>query len=461
MADHLLLRNGELLPADAELISAEASFDYSFVTGEADLQTFSKGNALYAGGRLSGPMAEVKLKKRVSAGYLDRLWNQQEKKPEATLMNSTGKWFTLAVLSLSFGTGLYWYFNAPEKVWETVTAVLIIACPCALALAAPFTYGNGLRILGRNGFYLRAAEGIEQLSKLQHLVFDKTGTITHKGSSKLKNNSSATPAQLTAIAAVCRSSSHPLSQQIWQYLKPQLDVQQLPTVTHYEELAGKGLLAEVEGHKLTVGSAAFVEAAPAAQVGTQVHIRYNNHYLGYFGFSSQFRQGLFAVLEELSSRFTLHLLSGDSERDKPALAASFSHLQFGCKPQQKQQVISALEAQAPTAMLGDGLNDAGALQAASMGISVSDDVHQFLPACNAILQAEKLPLLPHMLRFARRSQKLVVAAIALSLLYNLVGLSFAVAGLLTPLISAILMPISSVTVVGFCTVGSELAWRVK
>ncbi len=256
--DRILIRNQELIPADAILIKGEGKVDYAFVTGESEPVDKQSGDFLYAGGRQTGGMLEVEIQKPVESSYLTQLWNQEVFKKGnqhkmSALVNSLGKRFTLFIILLSLGTAAYWYFADPSKIWNTVTAVLIVACPCALALVIPFAFGNTLRVLGRWGLYLKSAEAVEELASADTLVFDKTGTITHKKKGSLQFTGTTDAAMLSAIRSLSRSSTHPLSQLIYASLQ---EVPLLP-VEDFAELAGAGISGRVNGADYQLGSASF------------------------------------------------------------------------------------------------------------------------------------------------------------------------------------------------------------
>ncbi len=181
--DRLLIRNQELIPVDGILISEKAEIDYSFVTGEAIPITKKSGDKVFAGGKQIGKVIEMEVLHSISQSYLTQLWsndvfqknvNQKYK----SITDTISRYFTPILLLISFAGFGYWIFIDATIAFNVFTAVLIVACPCALALTAPFTYGNILRILGKKKFYLKNALVIEQLSNVDTLVFDKTGTIT-------------------------------------------------------------------------------------------------------------------------------------------------------------------------------------------------------------------------------------------------------------------------------------------
>ncbi|MFN7013509.1 MAG: heavy metal translocating P-type ATPase, partial [Bacteroidia bacterium] len=191
VGQRLIIRNGELIPADAILFKGEAHIDYSFVTGESIPVEVVLGEIVYAGGRQQGGVIEVEVIKEVSQSYLTQLWNDKAfekntKNDIGSLASKVSKGFTLVVLAVSFIAAAYWiWYGNSFKALNAFTAVLIITCPCALALSSPFTLGNAMRILGRNKMYVKNAETIEKVAKITTIVFDKTGTLTQNNKAKI------------------------------------------------------------------------------------------------------------------------------------------------------------------------------------------------------------------------------------------------------------------------------------
>jgi Cu+-exporting ATPase len=187
----------------------------------------------------------------------------------------------------------------------------------------------------------------------------------------------------------------------------------------------------------------------------RVFVSIQERQAGYITIRNQYREGMKEVLSELSNRFELHLLSGDNDSELNNLLAFFpsrEHLQFNKSPKEKLEYVRNLKAAGKKVlMIGDGLNDAGALRESDCGISIADDIYHFSPACDAILESGQFKHLPDFLAFTRTTMRIVMVSIILSFLYNVVGLSFAVTGNLSPVVSAILMPLSSVTIVAFVT----------
>jgi len=457
--DQIVLHNHELIPADGVIHSGEAKLDYSFVTGEAEPVVKKAGDKVFAGGRQVGGNVTIQIDKSVNNSELTQMWNSQSINGSNEtrfdgLIDRVSKYFTMAIILLAIFTGVYWWFASPDKVWDAVTAVLIVACPCALALAMPFGQGHGMRILGKRGFYLKNAQVIEEIGKIKNMIFDKTGTLTKNDplSIEFVGQNPLTSEQMQIIKSACANSAHPLSKLIAGYYGD--DVQKLPINTFEEEI-GKGIVSDINGQEVRIGAASLAGGTSINQLHeSQVHVGIAGQYLGYYRIKASYREGIFDELEELRETYDLHLLSGDNAAEETHLKSYFDQLSFNQKPADKLQYVQNQSQK--SLMIGDGLNDAGALRGADVGIAVCEDIHQFSPACDALLQADSVKELPSILKFAKSIMGIVIAALIISFIYNLVGLSFAVTGNLTPVISAILMPISSVTVVGFITLAVNI-----
>lgn len=460
--DILLIKNQELIPADAIVKSGHARVDYSFVTGEADIIHKKSGEDVLAGGRQMGNSIEVLVKKNVDQSYLTQLWNEDTFKnrtesSSTKLINSISKYFTLVVICIAVGTMLFWLNQKPDIAFRTFTAVLIVACPCALALAIPFTYGNVLRILSRKGFYLRNIHTIEDVQDVDTVIFDKTGTITDSGKiSTTYYGKTLTPRQKTVLRSASIHSSHPLSKAI----ANELSDYEVMDVQSYEDIIGQGFIAEVDGHRLKVGSSSFIFGNVTVDHTHGVFIEIDGTYTGYFKFEHELRHGIKNFISTLGHTYELQVLSGDTDKEKDRMQDLFgksARLYFNQSPSDKLKHIKHLQAQGKNVMMiGDGLNDAGALKQSNVGIVISDDANNFSPACDGILTAHKFDRLTNYTYFLDRLRFVIYGAFLLAFLYNLIGLYFAVTGQLSPVIAAILMPLSSITVILYGVISSQL-----
>jgi Cu+-exporting ATPase len=460
--DRLLIRNQELIPVDGILISDKASIDYSFVTGEAVPIAKNSGDKVFAGGKQIGKVVEMEVLYSVSQSYLTQLWSNDvfqkrvaQKYKSAT--DTISRYFTPALLLIAFVSFGYWIFIDTNTAFNVFTAILIVACPCALALTAPFTMGNVLRILGKQKFYLKNALVIEQLAKVDTLVFDKTGTITTNNKAKISyDGRPLSNENLINIKTVLRGSNHPLSRMLYDSLPELKSI----VITDFEEITGKGIRAKIDGLEILIGSAVFAGSTEENTVlQTAVHITINKEYYGKYIFNNQYREGLEDLFKSLKGNYQIKVLSGDNEGEKNSLKALLpqgTELIFDQKPEQKLDFIKQLQEQGRNVMMvGDGLNDAGALAQSDVGISISENVNVFSPACDAILEANEFQKLHYFLKLSKKAMKTIKMSFGLSLLYNVIGLSFAITGHLLPLVAAIIMPLSTITVVSFVTIMSN------
>ncbi|HNP33734.1 MAG TPA: heavy metal translocating P-type ATPase metal-binding domain-containing protein [Flavobacterium sp.] len=466
--DRILIRNHEIIPADGILMSEKATIDYSFVTGEAVPVSKRSGDKIFAGGRLSGAVIEIEVLKPVSQSYLTQLWSNEafQKKEIIGYKNITdriSRYFTPILLLISVSGFGYWIFINTDTAFNVFTAVLIVACPCALALTAPFTLGNILRILGRSKFYLKNALVIEQMAKINTIVFDKTGTITTNKSAITYEGTVLNKQQEQWVRNLLRASNHPLSRMLYAHLP---DGGKLP-VSNFEETTGKGITGEIEGHVIKIGASSFVGSKlTESTFRTSVNVSVDGVYFGKFILHNEYRQGLAQLFDKLHKKYTIKILSGDNEGERTVLQDLLPkdvELVFNQNPEEKLGFIKTLQQNGhKVMMIGDGLNDAGALRQADIGVAISENVNVFSPACDAILDAGEFEKLELYLALSSKAIKVIKMSFTLSFLYNIVGLSFAVTGNLLPIVAAIIMPLSTITIISFVTImGNFYAYRLK
>jgi Cu+-exporting ATPase len=468
--DRMVIRNGEIVPADAVLALGSAAIDYSFVTGEARLTHPAPGERVHAGGRQAGGAIELDVLRPASQSHLTEVWNQASSgdSPKVSLTSistAIGGWFTGVVLALAAVTALVWFPQDAVTAWRAVTGVLIVACPCALALATPFAFGTVARIFGRHGMFLKNAASVETLARVRTAVFDKTGTLTAAGEAIVDFVGDEMDAvERDAVASLARSSHHPLSRRIAAYLDPALTF----TVLSFEEVPGEGIAGTVQGRAIRLGSSAFAGAeAEGRASGTRVYCAIDGAVRGFFLIVPRYRTGVGAMAARLARRMDIAVVSGDSDRERMRLAdilaaAGEVPVRFNQSPGDKLAVVAELQERGERVlMVGDGLNDAAALRRADFGIAITEDVAAFTPAADAILDARALPRLAAMTELARSSVTIVVLSFAFSLLYNVLALGVAVQGLLSPVLAAVLMPLSSVTVVAASTLTVRFTARRK
>ncbi len=464
--DRLLIRNQELIPVDGVLINGNAQIDYSFVTGEAIPVEKKSGDKLFAGGKQLAGVIEMEVLSSVSESYVTQLWSNDVFKKEntpgfKTLTDGISKHFTIAILSIAFLATGYWLLVNPTKALNVFTAVLIIACPCAIALAAPFTLGNILRIFGKQQFYLKNAQVIERLAAIDTFIFDKTGTLTTaKNNEPIYQGIPLGKEDRILLKSVLKASNHPLSRILYASIKEETTV----VVSQFKEEIGAGISARYGAVKVKAGSAEFVGHIPdETKSATRVYISIDGVYKGVYAFKNRYRKGLKSLFYRLHKQFKISIVSGDNAGEKNILEQLLPQgisMLFLQQPSDKLVYVKKLQEKENTvAMIGDGLNDAGALAQSNVGIALSEYSTVFSPACDAILDASKFDKIADFVQVSKKAVQIIKYCFVLSLLYNSIGLYFAVTGHLTPVVAAILMPISSISIVLFTTIASNYIGR--
>ncbi|MEN8115700.1 MAG: heavy metal translocating P-type ATPase metal-binding domain-containing protein [Bacteroidota bacterium] len=457
--DELIIRNKELIPADAELIDGDGRIDYSFVTGESNPVVKNTGDFIYAGGRQMGGIIKIRVKKEVNQSHLTKLWNQDKTylKPSdslKTLSDRISKYFTLIVIAIATTGFTYWMLQGETRTAIFVfTAVLIVACPCALALSIPFTFGNTMRIFGKNGLYIKNTDVIEKLSHINTIVFDKTGTLTQPNENKvIYTGDTLSKDEKEALFSLAKQSTHPLSNAIATSFNGTI----YHTPEHFVEVAGRGVFGRVNNLDVKIGAEEYVTNEPAdnKHKTSTVFVAIDNKICGHYTISNQYRSGFNMVLDTLKKKFDLFLISGDNDAEAENLTGFFENgsMLFNQKPGDKADFIKRLQGQGKTILMtGDGLNDAGALMQSDVALTIADKVYHFSPASDAVLEAGQFQRLAKFIRFTKTSLIIVKISFAISFFYNIIGIGFAITGNLSPVVAAILMPISSVSVVAFAT----------
>jgi Cu+-exporting ATPase len=450
--DCITIRGHEVVPADARLLDERAAVDYGFITGEQTPVPLGTGDTVRAGGRALGTM-RLRVLRDVSHSQLASLWSNPifcrvKARWLTDVATRFGGWFTVAAVALAIAGAVAWWPDAAASA-SVATAVLIVACPCALTLSAPITLGTAMGELGRRGFYLKQPAVALDLSRIDMVVFDKTGTLTAGRTRTVIEQKGLSDRGWALVRRLALESVHPTSRAIAAQVVAHPEP--LPRPADVRELAGHGITGTVAGSTVAIGSAAFIAKCTGRPQGAddRTYVVAGDE-RGWIRLTAAIRPGIEEAAGKLGGQHDISLVSGDHAGEWPRWSRLFGHrMRFRQSPEDKLDFVRQAQARGRRVlMVGDGLNDAGALAAADVGLTVSDDTACVVPACDAVISGERLAELPAFLRYACRARHVVVACFVVSVAYNAVGLTLALAGALTPLASAILMPVSSLTVIG-------------
>ena len=465
--DLLKIHHGEIIPSDGILLEGEARIDYSFVSGESRPEEIQTGGELMAGGRQTAGSFLMKANREMSRSQLVTLWNnpifRKDAKPGLkTFADQVAFYFTPAVMILAVGVAIAWLFFDPSVSLRAFVSILIVACPCTLQLAYPMALSNTMRLFGKEGFFLKNTEVVESLALTDTLVFDKTGTLSDRlGVQVTYTGLELSEREKMGLAAILSGSTHPLSRAVLGSLEKYRTREGIRMFREEKGLGVKGIWEDVQ---VEAGSARFIHHSPGSETegeGSLIYIRIHDSYRGYFNVRSAPLPFVSNLIHKLGRLYRIHMLSGDHARGQSFWENLFHRYEgsarFAQNPEDKLECISSLQHEGYTvAMVGDGLNDAGALRKSDVGIAIAADAHQFTPGSDAILLAGKLAQLPGYLKMSKATMQVVRFCFWVSLVYNTIGLSFAVFGKLEPVVAAVLMPVSSLSVVLIAWIGTEM-----
>jgi P-type Cu2+ transporter len=457
------VRPGDTLAADGTVTAGESDLDLSLLTGETRPALAAPGTPVWAGTVNRTSPLRVRVDQTGEASRLGRILRDveaggQRRAPVVRTADRLAGVFVAAVLVLAVGTFAIWSRIDAARALDNAIALLVVTCPCALALATPLAVTVAVGRAARAGVLVKGGDALEALARPGRLLLDKTGTVT-EGRLTLaawEGEDRAKP----LVLALERHSQHPLAagfRDAWSGLDA-------PAASGVHALAGGGIEGEVDGHHVVVGSPAFVRARATGDTGngdgdgpggpalTPVLIAVDGRIVARARFGDPVRADAAASLATLRARgWTLAMLSGDDPAVVLEVGARLGFAPHECRggasPEDKVRAVEDALRDGPVVMVGDGVNDAAAISRATVGIGVRGGAEACLAAADVFLAREGLASLVALTEGAGRVLGVIRRDIAFSLAYNLVGATLAVAGVIDPLIAAILMPASSLTVV--------------
>ena len=455
LGDRLAVRAGEAFPVDGVIVAGSSAIDAALLTGEARPVAIGVDAAVHAGTtNLTAPVELVAtaIGESTRVGALVRRVEELSlrKAPIERLVDRVAGKFVLVVLTAAIVTVLAW--GGATGV-EHAMSLLIVTCPCALALATPLAVTVALGRAGKAGVLIKGADALERLAHPGRMVLDKTGTLTI---GKPAVVTWVGPTEVRAwVAAIERGSAHPVARALTELGEPG------PIATEVVEVRGRGVRGRVDGHALTIGAPSWLAeeldltpladelAAITGRGETPIAIAVDGVATAAVGIADPLRPGATEALARLRALgWRPEILSGDHPAAVAAIAAQCGGLpaRGGQSPEDKLAYVTAARAAGPVAMVGDGVNDAAALAASTCGIAVAGAAEVAIEAADVFVRTPSIGAIADTAAGAQATMATIRRNLKVSLAYNLIGGTLAVAGLIHPLIGAVMMPLSSLSV---------------
>ena len=452
------VRAGESFAADGVVTSGRSTVDMALLTGESRPVTVSVGERVYAGTTNVGSAVRVRVDAAGEQSRLASILQQVEdsahrRAPVVQLANRLAGWFVAIVLLVAMATVLYWYPKDPTAAIDNAIALLIVTCPCALALATPLAVSMAIGRAAHAGILIKGGDSIERLATPGRILLDKTGTITE---ARVALEAWHGPEWVKPIVlALEQESSHPIADGVRRAFAGMTP----PGASLTTHVIGGGIEGLVDGRSVVVGSPAFVRARakrgvvePVAMHLTPVLVAVDGEVVAAAGFGDPVRPDARAAIESLQALgWDVGILSGDHPEVVTTVAGTVGLPADACvggaAPEEKLRVVESSRSAGTVVMVGDGVNDAAAMAAASVGVGVHGGAEACLATADVYLTRPGLSPLVQLVEGATRTMRVIRRNIAFSIGYNIIGATLAVTGTIDPLIAAILMPVSSLTVV--------------
>jgi Cu+-exporting ATPase len=455
--DVVLVNSGDNIPVDGEIISGKAEIDEHMITGESVPVKKTVTESVVGGTVVLEGNLKVRATSVGNSSVLSSIIRmvreaQAIKPPLQKLADRISAVFVPAVLAISVITLVVNYFFVavpfPEAMMRSI-AVLVIACPCAMGLATPAAVAVGLGRAARNGMLIKGGDTLASLKKVKHIVFDKTGTLTTgklQVTSFIAKDISEQDFK-DMVSAIETHSSHPIARSV----AAQWAAGSGLSFTEVREIKGKGMEAvDVSGSVWQLGSEQWLHGGNATDKGFDLYLYQDGRFRGALKISDSLRPDAVATIRELNDMgYRTILLSGDKEDKVAAIAKELGITEYFSEhsPEQKNKKLDELMAIAPTAMVGDGINDAPALARATVGISLSESTQIAIQSANIILSNNQLATLPKAIRLGIYTEQTIRQNLFWAFIYNILAIPVAAAGFLTPTWGAGIMALSDVVLV--------------
>ena len=449
--DVVLIKAGETIPADGELIKGKTTVDESMMTGEHQPVTKFIGHNVYAGCVNHDGVIEIKINKIGQNTLLNQIirlqHNALSKRPKLVeITDKVAQWFIASLLIFASLTAIGWYQIDPEHAFWITISVLVATCPCALSLAIPTALTCAVATLTRKGVLIKQAHVLETLSQITLFAFDKTGTLT-QGKFSLDEvdilDKQYTKAQVLDIAAMLeRYSEHPIASAFDEITPAHHNL------NNVEVHPGLGISAQDANNHYAIGKSGWFDSKKS---NAQASLYINKQVVARFYFIDKVKNDAQKLIGSLQSQnLTCHMLTGDASDagQKVAKQLNLESVQSGCSPQDKQTAVEKWASQNEVvAMVGDGVNDSPVFASAHLSIAMETGADISKNSADVVLLNSDLASIDHLLNVAKQTRRIIKQNLALSLLYNASILPLAALGLVAPWMAVIGMSASSIIVI--------------
>ena len=471
--EQVLIKAGEKIPVDGVIIDGSSAVDEAMLSGESRPVKKTTGDHVSAGTINLESALRVQVTGVLRNTALGRIISlveeaQTSKAPIQCVADRIVPWFVAATLALASSTFLWWLNTDFELALMAATAVLIITCPCAFGLATPMAIAVASGLGARHGILIKNGAVLESLSTIRHFVFDKTGTLTEgKMQVRAIHCYDLDESELLTIAARAEQfSEHVIARAILAEAERQEVSINTEGVNNFSNQPGQGVSADVDGRQVVIGTDAWLQSRQVSrqpllqqqaleleQQGiTCIHIAIDGQEVGTIAVADRLRQDARQLINDLRAEgIKLTLLSGDRQQVAEAIAEELGGMNVIAEvlPDQKDKVIQQLQQQGEQiAMVGDGVNDAPALTRADVGIAIGSGTDVSMESADIVLISDELHKVTLASKLSSRTLRTIRQNIAISITYNVIMVPLAMMGMITPLVAAVSMPMSSLAVIG-------------
>lgn len=452
VGDKIRVLPGEHIPADGLVLSGRVHIDESMLTGESIHVVKNQGDSVFAGTLNGDESFELEVKSSKADSVISNIVRLQDEaqlsKPRiAEIADIVARYFVAVILIISFGTWLYWHQTKPEDAFWIMLSVLVATCPCALSLATPTAITCSTSRMGNFGILLRKGHVFETLCKVNHLIIDKTGTLT-EGDIRISQTETHAGLDkdtcLQIAASLEQHANHPIAKAFKAFESEYIKVESVNNVI------GSGITGEWDGHKVAIGSSEFILGQEQNDQNNGIYLSLDDKHIATFVYEDPIRKESIEFIQKFKEAgIKTTLLTGDSLVNAKPVAEEIgiTDIVANAKPEDKLAYLNSRDDKDITMMVGDGINDAPILAGAHLSVAMGGGTDVAKASADMVLLGDKLDRLLQSRKLALKTRKIIRENLAWSLGYNLLILPLAVAGLVAPYIAVVGMSASSIIVV--------------